>query len=1092
VAHDSTLKRVTVANDDGDVYVESTGDDSEVVLKTQKVRVDGDVYCGASSSVGLSSRVDAVETTHVALESRVNALDVTCSHPGGTLSLVNGKMACACASGWLGASCQFRLDAIRLSSVLLSPVSITSKLRLAVRTCLQKSSTGACACTHASPCGFITDGSSIGDWNVAQVTDMSYMFYNAFNFNQNVQNWNVSQVTDMSYMFYNAQSFNQNVQNWNVVQVTDMSYMFYNAFNFNQNVQNWNVAQVTDMSYMFYGTYNFNHDIRNLTFASGARATNMFGTSRFLFRYVCANEYDGPPSACRVRSFTTDYALVQAVASCFSESADGNCQCVNKCGEVSGHISTWNTTGIMYMQDLFRDRRFFNQRISNWDTSSVRRMDGMFRGAQAFNQNVVTWNVSNVEDMSNMFNGAASFVKDLSAWQTRDDVAASNMFSGASKFTILYDCGGLGVDGPPASCADRSMPNSLVHRFDFSNDTCVQTAANSNVVTAVVDLQGASAVTVSGSPVRAQSIQNGLSVLNFTVDGAFLQFESTALTTQEPEVYVVLSASSSTEGADSIGTLFSHTSYDGSYALRQTSENRLTLAEGSSVLASAFALEAKWYVANFLVETDGGNDGFLRLSARSTELGAFTSTLTPTYAANAHMTIGGAQASSSFVPNSIGEVLIFNEKLDDLDRAFVDAYLQEKWNTASGSMWMFDAKLVASDGGNGDQFGLAVAVSGGVVVVGSPYDDTHTNDAGSAYVFMSSSGGNWTQVQKLTAPLASGEYGWNHYNARFGSAVGVSGDTIIVGKPYFDSMYGATGAVYVYKRSSAGGTIWTHESTLTPSDGQYQQDYFGDAVAISGDVVVVGARFDDDYGSNSGSAYVFERAAASNWTQVSKLIPDTYISNAYFGQAVAVHGDVVVVGAPNVNNYKGVVYVYGRSDGAGSSWTQVAKLEPSDGQIYDNFGAAVAVYDGVIVVGSPRDDGSSSGSYYYDAGSAYVYERSGSSYNWTLASKLEPPSTSSNPSYKQFGASVSVSGDFIVVGPKDDMMMSYGYQERVYVFVRSSDGWYEHQNITAADGSSYDLFGASAALSEENLVIGSRYDDDSGSSSGSAYAFSLV
>ena len=77
MAHDSTLKRVTVANDDGDVYVESVGTDAEIVLKTQKVRVDGDVYCGASSSVGISSRVDTVETTHAALESRVNALNAT-------------------------------------------------------------------------------------------------------------------------------------------------------------------------------------------------------------------------------------------------------------------------------------------------------------------------------------------------------------------------------------------------------------------------------------------------------------------------------------------------------------------------------------------------------------------------------------------------------------------------------------------------------------------------------------------------------------------------------------------------------------------------------------------------------------------------------------------------------------------------------------------------------------------------------------------------------------------------------------------------------------------------------------------------------
>ena len=94
MAHDSTLKRVTVANDDGDVYVESVGTDAEIVLKTQKVRVDGDVYCGASSSVGLSSRIDALKPPK-------------CIRPGGDKLQHDGSnWTCVCVGAYGGSTCE--------------------------------------------------------------------------------------------------------------------------------------------------------------------------------------------------------------------------------------------------------------------------------------------------------------------------------------------------------------------------------------------------------------------------------------------------------------------------------------------------------------------------------------------------------------------------------------------------------------------------------------------------------------------------------------------------------------------------------------------------------------------------------------------------------------------------------------------------------------------------------------------------------------------------------------------------------------------------------------------------------------------------
>ena len=88
---------------------------------------------------------------------------------------------------------------------------------------------------------------------MSSVTDMSYMFYWATAFNQDIGNWDVSSVTDMGGIFGQAEDFNQDIGNWDVSSVTDMSWMFYNAMSFDQSIGSWNVSSVTDMSHMFEG-----------------------------------------------------------------------------------------------------------------------------------------------------------------------------------------------------------------------------------------------------------------------------------------------------------------------------------------------------------------------------------------------------------------------------------------------------------------------------------------------------------------------------------------------------------------------------------------------------------------------------------------------------------------------------------------------------------------------------------------------------------------------------------------------------------------------------------------------------------------------
>ncbi|MBW7889008.1 MAG: DUF285 domain-containing protein, partial [Bacteroidetes bacterium] len=93
------------------------------------------------------------------------------------------------------------------------------------------------------------------------VTNMSELFSNKTNFNQDISSWDVSNVTNMSWMFYFATAFNKNIGKWNVANVTDMKGMFRGATAFNQDIGKWNVANVTDMNGMFYNATVFNQDL---------------------------------------------------------------------------------------------------------------------------------------------------------------------------------------------------------------------------------------------------------------------------------------------------------------------------------------------------------------------------------------------------------------------------------------------------------------------------------------------------------------------------------------------------------------------------------------------------------------------------------------------------------------------------------------------------------------------------------------------------------------------------------------------------------------------------------------------------------------
>ena len=231
------------------------------------------------------------------------------------------------------------------------------------------------------------------------------------------------------------------------------------------------------------------------------------------------------------------------------------------------------------------------------------------------------------------------------------------------------------------------------------------------------------------------------------------------------------------------------------------------------------------------------------------------------------------------------------------------------------SSWTQRAKLTANDGAAYDYFGWSVSIDGDTAVIGAYGDDDDGTESGSAYIFTRDTAGNltsgWTQAAKLTANDGAAD-------DEFGYSVSIDGDTVVIGVCYDDHKGTNSGSAYVFTRDTAGNLAsgWTQVAKLTADDGA-SYDFFGRSVSIDGEMMVIGADGGDDKGSNSGSAYVFTRNTAgdltSGWTQVAKLTADDGSGGDRFGESVSIDGDTMVIGArldDDDGTNSGSVYIF--------------------------------------------------------------------------------------------------------------------------------------------------------------------------------------
>jgi len=319
--------------------------------------------------------------------------------------------------------------------------------------------------------------------------------------------------------------------------------------------------------------------------------------------------------------------------------------------------------------------------------------------------------------------------------------------------------------------------------------------------------------------------------------------------------------------------------------------------------------------------------------------------------------------------------------------------------TRAGAAWAQQAKLVASDAADGDDFGRAVALSADTAVVGAP---ARNSRQGAAYVF-ARVGATWTQQAALTASDAADD-------SVFGGALALDGDTLVVGAKGGNA---GRGAAYVFTRS---GATWTQQAELTAGDAA-NVDAFGGAVALSADTAVVGA---PQKSVNQGAAYVFTRAGAA-WTQQAKLTEEADAANGdFFGTSVAASGDAALVGAYGEDVGHGAAYVFAR---AGATWTRQATLAATDAAAGDRFGGAVALDGEAAVVGAYGKESLQ--------GAAYVFSRDGSTSTWSQQAKLAETDGANGD---QFGGSVATSGGTTLVGAGGRNAL----QGAAYVFVAES------------------------------------------------------
>ena len=379
---------------------------------------------------------------------------------------------------------------------------------------------------------------------------------------------------------------------------------------------------------------------------------------------------------------------------------------------------------------------------------------------------------------------------------------------------------------------------------------------------------------------------------------------------------------------------------------------------------------------------------------------------------------------------------------DDHRSAYVFVYSGE---------WLPVRQLGPELGTANDGFGYAVALQGETVLVGAYRTAVTTADQGAAYV-LTLRDSRHAEQQKLIANDGK-------KNDYFGSDVALAGDTLAIAAVGTNAF---SGAVYVFMRTGTP-PVWRFQQKLTAPDGAIG-DNFGQAVAISGNTLLVGAPFSDGRGlANQGAVYAFTRTGVL-WQLAERPFTTAGADaapNTYFGQSIALNGDTAVIGAPGLNNSRGAVFVFSR---AGASWTQQTKFTAPDGTDKARLGESVAMAGNTVAAGAP-----------YDTINGNKDQGSVSLFDLTPGARPVPKLLANEgAASERFGYAVALRGDTLAVGAPNQGFN--GGVSAAYVFRLENSRWVQRQKLTTGNGATNNLFGQAVALGDGLLAVGTLGD----------------
>lgn len=357
-------------------------------------------------------------------------------------------------------------------------------------------------------------------------------------------------------------------------------------------------------------------------------------------------------------------------------------------------------------------------------------------------------------------------------------------------------------------------------------------------------------------------------------------------------------------------------------------------------------------------------------------------------------------------------------------------------------------RWLASDGAPDDGFGVALAADGDEVVVGASNDDDLGTNAGAAYVFRFVDGA-WVEVAKLTASDGA-------VDDRFGHAVAIDGDVVMVSARDHDALGEDSGAVYVFGRD---GDTWVEVQKLLGSD-TLAGDRYGAALAIDSDHALVGADRVDLVGQDSGAVYPLRRVAGT-WQTLDRIVPADAAGGQRFGNQIDLSESNAVISAWGDGEaalYAGAAYVFSVDAGG---WQQRGKLMASDAAVEDGFGNAVAIDGDRVLVGAEyRTEGAPY------VGAVYAFRHVAGA--WVETGKLL---ASDGGADDRFGFSVAIHGDHAVIGAQGAQGSPSG-SGAAYVFHAQVDAWSEVQRLTPTPPAEGDAFGSEVALTFDHAFVG--------------------